>query len=166
MRGNENTTVRGGRRGFTLIEVMVGIGLAGALVLLVLLLGTTAVSTDAKASDRQIAAAVAEGQLDLLSRQIAIKGSGPRGAFWSSPDGIYSGSPVTASVLSNGTEYQLKYDVSTPEGPTGGPVGGFGNRLRQVQLTVTWWQGEKGKTGYGQFSLQRTRVLRESYVRT
>ncbi len=153
-------------RGFTLIEVMVGIGMAGALVLMVLLLGTTAVSTDSKASEQQIAAAVAEGQLELLSRQVSMDKSSAREKFWTTGDGPYSGPAAQTQVSSNGTDYQLEYQLKTPQGPTGGNIGSPGNRLRQVQLQVTWWQGEKGKPGYGQFSLQRTRVLRESNVRS
>lgn len=153
------------REAFTLIEVMVGIGLAGALVLLVLLLGTTAVSTDAKASERQIAAAVAEGQLELLCRRAGLEGGPERTAFWGSGDGLYSGPGTRSEVTSNGTVYRLEYRLRTLQGPTGGAIGGPANRLRQVQLKITWWQGEQGKPGYGQFSLRRTRLLRESNVR-
>ena len=145
---------------------MVGIGLAGALVLMVLLLGTTALTTDAKASDRQIAAAVAESQLDLLSRQVTLKDSPERAAFWVAADGAYRGPGVLASLISNGTEYSLEYTVSTLRNPAGNLAGGPDNRLRQVNLVVSWWQGEKGHTGYGQFTVYRTRVLRESDVRS
>ena len=155
-----------GKRAFTLIEVMVGIGLAGALILLMLLLGTTAVSTDAKASDRQIAAAVAESQLELLGRQVAMKDSTARAAFWRAPDAEYQGPGVQTSLTSNGTDFTLVYTLETLRGPTGEITGGPGNRMRQVKLTVAWWEGEKGRSGYGQFTVYRTRLLRESDVRS
>jgi hypothetical protein len=147
------------------MEVMVGIGMAGALLLLILLLGVTAVSTDAKASDRQIAAAVAESQLDVLGRQVAIEGSSARRAFWVAPDGPYRGPGAQANMVSNGTEYNLEYTLETLRTPTGDLAGGPDNRLRLVRLLVTWWEGEKGRVGYGQFTIHRTRVLRESDVR-
>jgi hypothetical protein len=148
------------------MEVMVGIGLAGALVLMVLLLGTTALTTDAKASDRQIAAAVAESQLDLISRQVTMQNSPERAAFWVAPDGVYGGPGVMPSLTSNGTEYTLEYTLTTLRHPSGELAGGPDNRLRQLNLVVSWWQGEKGRTGYGQFTVYRTRVLRESDVRS
>jgi type II secretory pathway pseudopilin PulG len=152
--------------GLTLLEVMVSIGLAGALVLMMLLLGTTAISTDAKASDRQIASAVAESQLDLLTREVSMRDSDAREAFWRAADGPYAGLPVQPSLVSNGTEYSLTYSLQMMRSPTGAPAGGPSNRLRQVNLVVSWWSGEQGKAGYGQFTVQRTRVLRESNVRT
>ena len=155
-----------GKNAFTLIEVMVGIGLAGALILLILLLGTTAVSTDAKASDRQIAAAVAESQLELLGRQVAMKDSPARTAFWQAPDSEYKGPGVQTTLTSNGTNFTLAYTLETLRGPTGELIGGPGNRMRQVKLTVAWWEGEMGRTGYGQFTVYRTRLLRESDVRS
>lgn len=148
------------------MEVMVGIGLAGALILLILLLGTSAVSTDAKASDRQIAAAVAESQLELLGRQVALDDNPARAAFWSAPDGEYLGPGVQTELTSNGTDFTLLYEVETLRTPTGSLVGGSGNRLRQIKLTVTWWGGEKGRPGYGQLAVFRTRVLRESDVKS
>lgn len=141
-------------------------GLAGALILLILLLGTTAVSTDAKASDRQIAAAVAESQLDVLARQVAMKDSPARVAFWQAPDSEYKGPGVQTSLTSNGTNFTLVYTLETLHGRTGELTGGSGNRMRQVKLTVAWWEGEKGRSGYGQFTVYRTRLLRESDVRS
>lgn len=148
------------------MEVMVGIGLAGALILLILLLGTSAIFTDAKASDRQIAAAVAESQLELLTRHVSMKDSAERTAFWSAPDGDYQGPGVQTTLTSNGTDFTLSFELETLRGPTGVQLGSPGNRLRQVKLTVTWWSGEKGKPGYGQLRIFRTRVLRESDVKS
>lgn len=147
----------------SLVEVIIGLGLAGALVLLMLLLGTTAMRADAKASDRQIAAAVAETQLDLLTRQLMVVGP-QRAAFWAATGGPYSEPSLAQTVVSSGTEYQLAYSLEPIPSPPGAPNGGLGNRLCQVQLRVSWWGGEKGKPGYGQFSIERTRLLRESHV--
>ena len=154
------------KNGFTLVEVMIGIGLAGTLVLTMLLLATTALRGDSKASDRQIASAVAEAQLDLLSRRVASQDSAARLAFWQAPDGPYSGAGITPTLVSNGTEYRLAYEIEFLQDPGGNILGMGGNRLRQVRLTVAWWQGEQGRPGYGQFTIARTRVFRESDVRS
>lgn len=156
---------RGSYRAMTLFEVVVGIGLAGTLVLMVLLLGTTALSTDAKASDRQIASAVAESQLDILARSVSLKDSPARIQFWGAQNGEYTGPPVAASVMSNGTQYGLSYHVETVRSPTGDLLGGTSNRLRKVDLTVSWWEDGKGRPGYGDLRVERTRVLRESDIR-
>lgn len=142
---------------------MVSIGLAGALVLMILLLATTALSSDAKASDRQIASALAEAQLDLLTGQVGLKDSPERAAFWQATDGPYAGAPGT--LTSNGTEFTLSYQLEFLRGPSGESVGGAANRICQVRLSVAWWEGEKGRPGYGTFVIHRTRVLRESDVR-
>jgi type II secretory pathway pseudopilin PulG len=151
---------------FTLLEVMLGIGLAGTLLLMVLLLASSALTSDSKASDRQIASAVAEAQLDLLARRVALAGSPARQAFWQAPDGEYSGAGVEPSVLSNGTAYTLSYRLEWLRDAGGQPLGQAGNRMRQVLLRVEWWEGEAGRRGHGQFTVDRIRVLRESDVRT
>ncbi len=157
---------------FSLLEVMVGIGLAGGLVLLILLLSTTALRTDQKVGDKQIAAAVAESQLDLLSGAVAVKDSPARQQFWSSPDGTYTGSGSISKVRSNGTDYTLRYRVETITTPGGSTLnsGSGGNRLRQVTLLLSWWSdkdtpGEDSHSGYGDLFIRRTRILRESHVR-
>lgn len=148
----------------TLAEVMVGLGLAAGLALMVLLLSTSALSTDVKASERQIAAAVAESQLEQLAAEVAVEGSPARRSFWQAPDGAYSAPPVTSKLVTNGTEYRLRYRIAEVRTPTGSPLGGPDNSLRQVHLEVTWWVGRQGTPGYGELKLQRTRVLRESHV--
>lgn len=152
---------------FSLLEVMVGIGLAGGLVLLIMLLSTTALRTDQKVGDKQIAAAVAESQLDLLGGAIAVKDSPARQQFWSGPDGPYTGPGVTSSVRSNGTDYTLEYRVETITDPSGTTLNssGGGNRLRQVNLVLRWWSDQESRTGYGDLFIRRTRIFRESHVR-
>ncbi len=152
-------------KGFSLIEVILGFGLASVLLLTVVLLGTSALSSDAKVSHTQVASAVAESQLDLLGANIAVNGSSARSDFWSASDGAYSGSGTSAITESNGVEYQCEYTLATVNDSGGQPLGGAGNRLRQVNLKLSWWEGEKGRPGYGRSVLHRTRLFRQSHVR-
>lgn len=157
---------------FTLIEVIVSLGLAAALALLMLLLGTTALSTDAKVNNRQLAAAVVEAQLELLGANVAIRQDPKnrdvpnlvREQFWMAADGAYSGPGTSPSIDSGGTSYSLSYHITTVTN-TNPALNASGNRLRKVDLTASWWEGEKGRPGYGNLSITRSRVLRESDVR-
>lgn len=157
---------------FTLIEVIVSLGLAAALALLMLLLGTTALSTDAKVNNRQLAAAVVEAQLELLSANVALrqnpKNSGQlnpvRQTFWAAADGAYSGPGTNASIESGGISYKLSYHITAVTN-TNPALNASGNRLRKVDLTASWWEGEEGRPGYGNLTITRSRVLRESDVR-
>lgn len=155
------------RRGLSLLEVIIGIGLAGVLVLSILLLATTSVQTDQKVTDRHIAAALAESQLETLARRISVEASPARAAFWSAPDGPYSGLGAPTTLTSNGTEFTLAYEISTITQPAGNDLGSAvpENRLRRVALLVTWWQGEQGRPGYGSLSVKRVSLVRESDIR-
>lgn len=152
-------------RGFSLLEVVLGLGLAAVLLLTVVLMGTAALSGDTKVGHSQIASSVAEAQLDLLGARIASKNSAARQQFWQAPDGPYSGPGVTSQLTSNGTDYTLSYRLRTVNETNGEPVGGADNGLRQVDLEVAWWDGEKGKPGYGRLALARTRLFRQTDVR-
>lgn len=151
------------RLAFTLAEVIVGIGLAGALVMLMLLLGTMALATDAQANSRQLASAYAEAKLATLSAQVSVRDSAERNSFIHASDGLYSGTGIANKESSNGVTYTLEYKIKTlPTSATSDPLGA---KLRQVDLKVSWWEGEQGKPGYGRLSLERTRVIRESSTR-
>lgn len=147
------------------MEIVLGLGLVAVLLLTIVLMGTAALSGDTKASHSQIASAVAESQLDLLAAGVAVKDSPARQQFWSASDGPYTGAGSTAKLNSNGTDYDLKYTVNTVRENGGSPMGGPGNLLKQVDLEVSWWDGEKGRPGYGRFFLKRTRLCRQTDVR-
>lgn len=147
------------------MEVMLGFGLAAVLLLTVVLLGTSALSSDSKVNQAQVASAVGESQLDLLGASIAVGNSPARTSFWNAADGQYSGPGVETTVENNGVEYRSVFTLTTVTGSDGQPLGGPENRLRQVNLELSWWEGEKGKPGYGRSVLHRTRLFRQSNVR-
>lgn len=150
---------------FSLLEVVLGMGLAAVLLLTVILMGMTALSGDTKASHSQLASAVAESQLDLLGAGIAAEDSAARRDFWNAPEGRYAGGGTVSKLTSDGTDYELAYTVTIVKDNGGSPLGVTGNQLRQVDLQVSWWEGEKGRPGYGRMSLARTRLFRETDVR-
>lgn len=149
---------------FSLAEILLGIGMAAVLLLTVLLLTTSALQSDQKVETRHVAAALAESQLESLGRTIASPGAAARDAFWSAPDGILGGLGLPSTMTSNGTEFSLQFTATTLLDSSGQPLGGNGNRMRQVEAEVEWWNGEKGRPGYGQLKVRRTLVVRESDV--
>lgn len=147
-------------------------GLAAILILSIIAITTTALSGDSKVEMRHMALAMADSELNTFARAVTLSGSGARSAFWgdsSTDDGSYydyNGSGTRANAVVQNTEFTFEYRYATlldgaqtlgNERPS--------NRLRKVDLTVSWWNGDEGKPGYGQLSVKSTRLIRESDIR-
>lgn len=160
-------------KGFSLAEAVMGIGLASILILSIIALSTAALSGDQKAEMSQVALSAADAELNRFVRAVGVVGSSARGDFWSSPDSFdsyfeYTGSGTLDQTTSNRTQFVFEYRyITVNEAGSGDTLGQEkpGNRLRKVDLTVSWWNGEEGKPGYGQLSLKATRLVRESDLR-
>jgi hypothetical protein len=155
-------------KGFSLAEAVIGIGMATILILTIIALTTAALSGDQKAEMRQIALALADTELNRFAKVVGVVGSSTRSSFWAAPDGVYSGPGTRPVINTNKTKFDLVYGTSTLNDlSTSVPIGQEkdDNRLRKIDLTVTWWNGEQGKPGYGQLSVKSTRLVRESDLR-
>jgi hypothetical protein len=159
--------------GFSLAEAVIGIGMAAVLILSIIAITTAALSGDQKAEMRQIALVTADSELNRFARSVAVVGSSARDSFWSTADSTsgpvpYAGAGARSSLQANRTDFELEYQFETVGKPTGsGTLGDENpdNRLRKVDLTVSWWNGEQGKPGYGRLSVTSTRLVRESDLR-
>lgn len=143
-------------------------GLAAVLILTIIALTTAALSGDQKAEMRQIALALTDVELNRFAKAVSVKGSPARAAFWNATDGAYTGTGTNPTVNTNDTEFSLEYTVTTVTKPSSTATFGDakpGNRLRKLDLKVSWWNGEQGKPGYGRLSVSGTRLLRESDLR-
>ena len=158
--------------GFSLAEALMGIGLAAVVILSIIAMTTAALGGDQKAEMRQIALAVADSEINRFTRAVAVKGNSARDAFWAAPDGAigatstYAGSGTVRSIKSNGTDFECFYEYQTLY--DGSDTLGHevpDNRVRKLNLQLTWWNGEEGKPGYGQLFLKTTRLIRESDIR-
>ena len=155
-------------RGFSLAEALIGIGMAAVLILSILALSTAALSGDQKAEMRQVALAMADAELNRFAREVSVANSAARNGFWAAGDGPYSGAGTQPILKANNTEFSFEYrSVGLLNQITGASLGNEreNNRLRKVDLTVSWWNGDEGKPGYGQLAVKSTRLLRESDVR-
>lgn len=160
-------------RGFSLAEALIGIGLATVLILSIIAMTTAALTGDQKAEMRQVALAVANSELNRFSKAVAVKGNAARDAFWGAVDGApgqtltYTGSGTRSPIKSNGTEFEILYQYQTVLEKGGTDTLGSeepDNRVRKIDLKLSWWNGEEGKPGYGQLTLMTTRLLRESDI--
>lgn len=140
--------------------------MAAVLILSIIALSTAALSGDQKAEMRQVALALADAELNRFAKEVSVANSAARNAFWASNDGAYTGSGTHSSLGANNTEFTLEYRFITLMA-AGDTLGSErpNNRLRKVDLAVSWWNGESGKPGYGQLSVKTTRLVRESDIR-
>ena len=159
------------RAAFTLAEAVIGIGLAAVLILSIIALSTAALSGDTKAEMTQVALSTADAELNRFARAVSVIGSGARGSFWSATDKTsgyvdYTGPGTQGVQTANRTKFSFEYRYVTL-GDSGGLFGREKpqNRVRKVDLTVSWWNGEEGKPGYGKLSVTATRLIRESDLR-
>jgi hypothetical protein len=150
-----------------------GIGLAGILILSIIALTTAALSGDQKAEMGQVALSAADAELNRFARAVGVVGSSARNEFWGAPDNFsayteYTGSGTAAQTTSNRTDFDFEYGyITVNEAGSSDTLGQEkpGNRLRKLDLTVSWWNGEQGKPGYGKLSITTTRLIRESDLR-
>lgn len=158
------------KRGFSLAEAIIGIGLATVLILSIIAVSTAALSGDQKAEMRQMALTLADSELNRFSKAVGVSGTAARNEFWGYTPlaGPYEGAGTRPTLKSGNTEFALTYRFETLQNATSGADLGEeqpNNRVRKVDLTVAWWNGEEGKPGYGQLFVRSTRLVRESDVR-
>ena len=123
-------------KGTTLAEMVVAIGLLGALLLIIALLAVTT-TRSGKLQRRTYEANVVAN--NLLDQKQSTPGADPQ---------IGPLAPVTGS-FADGTPYSAALEIYAVSGS--GPTSGLGNQeIRQLKATVTW----KESTGAGRVSAQ------------
>ncbi|MCA9776022.1 MAG: hypothetical protein KC800_04870 [Candidatus Eremiobacteraeota bacterium] len=121
----------------------------------------------------QVALSTADAELNRFSRAVSVVGSSERSQFWTAADSTtayvdYTGAGATDEATSNRTKFTFKYRYVTVGSAGGATLLGDerpNNRMRKVDLTVSWWNGEEGKPGYGELAVTATRLIRESDLR-
>ena len=143
------------------------------MILSIIALSTAALSGDSKAEMTQVALSAADAELNRFAREVSVVGSSARNQFWNASDSTtgyqdYKGAGTLGQTQTNRTNFSLKYRYTTVGEAGGTTLLGQekpGNRMRKVDLTVSWWNGEEGKPGYGELSVTTTRLIRESDLR-
>ena len=145
------------RRGFTVLELIVAMGIFSVLALTVTALAFSTLRANTKGSLTQEAEALAEAQLQKAIYQAQCDSPpGSAAQFWDT-EGIVP--PGQLSVSVGPTEYQyILYANTVPS------VGGPGNRLKKVDLVMWWWTSEAdaARQGYGDLTVRATRLVSEA----
>lgn len=143
------------KRGFSLVELLVAIAILGLGGLALFGLFMTSIQARAKSNDTTSASRLASSELEraVLSAQRDIP-TGSKEAFWDN-DYPISGSPQTStSTKVGGTDFTVDLFHTTVRANTSGA-----NRLKRIQVRVTWWNGEK--QGYGKLQTLASRLVTE-----
>ena len=155
------------KRGFSLAELVLSIGLFALAVLTLLGLSLSISRTDSKALERSAGTLIAN---QVLGRTIAeLNADSPAGArenFFS----IESAATIwDKGELKNGhTDFFYSVEVGTVrDAGTGASLGNVleGNRLKRVTVHV-WWAGESSQTrqGSGQLEVFVSKLVSEAEV--
>ena len=132
------------RKAFTLAEIILAIGLTVVAVLSAIALGISAMQSNQKSSDLMLASTLATQTTESFVYGLP----GVTDPFWSTVQtGIYQTSSVQ---LGNSTFEQDLFlqDLSSTQAG-----------LKMVLVNVSWGSGATGRTGYGQQSVQVSRLI-------
>jgi Tfp pilus assembly protein PilV len=145
---------------FTLAEVLIAGFLMTIIILVLIGLSISLLRGTQKASDTTGAQVASEHILNSLIYDVQ-PGSPSHGTFWASSSFSRPG-----TYRMNRTDFSYQIDASSVIDSTGSPIGsGFAqNRLKQVQLSVYWWDSEhqaSTREGYGKLEFHTVRLLAE-----
>jgi type II secretory pathway pseudopilin PulG len=153
--------------GFTLAEVLLAAGTIAVCILTVTLLLISLLRASRKSVDVSASELAADQIMNLLIYQAEYN---DHANFW---DNEYPapGGPHYAQGTwrSNETDFLYEFDAETiPDATQAGnpPLGGstaLRNRLKQVTLRLTWWDGNTGqnRANYGKLRREVSRLIHE-----
>ena len=142
------------RRGFSLAEILLALGLITIVVLTLLALSLQSLKTNQKINDTTAGQLVAEQVLERIAYQAE---SSNTAAVWpiNNPLAPYSADQVTVGdSVFNVTVYAT--DVTDSSGLMIAP-----KRLKELDATVIWQNDQQGKAGQGNLRIQATRLVHE-----
>jgi Tfp pilus assembly protein PilV len=151
------------KRGFSLAELVLAIGLFAVAILSILGLSILVGKTNQEGDDRLVGEVVGGILLDRVVDQ--VRSDSPAGTaddFWNNE---HVTDPWDESDISNGgTEYKYRITAQSVFTSSGVPVGGStpNNRLKKVDVTVWWWDSDtQQRQGYGKLQVSNSRLVSE-----
>jgi Tfp pilus assembly protein PilE len=151
------------RRGFTLAELLVSLFLVSVSVLSVVAMGISTLRAQQKDTDRPLGTLAAERVLNERIYAVQSDTLANRNAWWATD---HSASPwLVGNLTVNQTEYDYNLYTTTISDTAGVKLGSGNpsfNGLKKVDVVVTWWNGSKGQTGYGQMQVTKTALVNRS----
>lgn len=148
--------------GFTILELMMSIGIIAVAILAVLAVFTAVLRGSNKSVSLSSGAAIAESKLNEEIYSV-LNDDTARLNFFNSTTGLWlSGTDQTL----NGTTYHYAIYVEDIA-PSGAPLLVTPNRLKKADITVWWWNDSnvnssgEVRDGYGVLRTQMTRLINE-----
>ena len=145
------------KRGFSLAEVMLAVGLLAVVVMSVVALGISALRANRKALDTSAGQLVAASELQKTIYEAT--NAGPGAALWAQDNATVA--MVTRVNKVGDTEFSVAIYASEITMTSGAPLGGAAlNRAKKVDVLVTWWDaGSQGREGYGLLRSRSSRIV-------
>lgn len=145
---------------FTLAEVLIAGFLMTVIILVLIGLSISLLRGTQKASDTTVAQVASEHILNSLIYDVQ-PGSPGYSTFWTPSSFSRPG-----TYRMNRTDFSYQIDATSVVDGSGTPVGnGFAqNRLKQVQLSIYWWDSDQqtsSRDGYGKLEFHTIRLLAE-----
>lgn len=145
MRGKNNF-----RAGVTLLETLIAIALLALTLLSVFATLVPAGKREQQAQSRTAAYDVISSELAKLSHSLNRDvPSGERSRFWGSDFPTPSTPFKSGSTKVGSQEFLFEIFAVTMRDSSGADLGGVGNRLKQVEVVVSWGTGGPGR-GHGE----------------
>lgn len=152
------------RRAFSLAELLLAVALFAIIILGVLALSISVLKTERKAADTTVGKSVAQSLATRLLDQVrADSPVGTRANFlaYNTPNTAFQ----TGTSRVQRTDYQYSIFVSTVSDNGGVNVGSAigNNRLKRMEVRVSWWAVNAGQTraGYGQLTTSLCQLVAE-----
>ena len=145
------------RPAFTLLELLVALGLVAVLGLTLIALDTASLRGNQKSILLHDAENLSDSQLQKVIYQAQHDSpSGYKTAFWAT-EGILA--PGQATVRLGATDFTYAIYANTVPG-----VGAPGNRLKKVDIVMWWWtpEADRVRQGYGRLTVRSTRLIGEA----
>jgi Tfp pilus assembly protein PilV len=144
--------------GFSLAELLLSLGFITTVVLIVMGLTTTLHRSGQESADRVTAATIAETEI-----QRAINAGQSDNSFWAAD---HTGPPYSSGAVTiKGTDFDYVVTaVTVMDGgvPVGHGTGLTENRLKKVDIIVTWWESATTeRAGYGKLEFKASRLVSE-----
>lgn len=145
------------RRGFTLAEVLIAVGLLAVVILAIAALTISAVRSNQKAAMLGPASQVTDTLVNQTIYQVdSDVPAGTRASFW----GHNGAAPwMSDSLTAGGVDYDyIIYLNDVPGFPNPG------NRVKKMDLVLWWWDSRSqsgDRQGYGRLQMRATRLVNE-----
>ena len=154
------------KKGFSLAEVLLAIGLAAVVLLALVGQNTMLLASNQKLDDTTVATDVAYSIIEQLSSEIQTDPVKRNDAFLqNNPTAVFDSGAVTVGNTDYLYEVYLSDVTDTASGAAvgSGPAGSHTTKLKKMDILVNWWADQQ-RQNMGNLSLRVSRLMKVSNV--